>query len=69
MEDLSEFYRENIISWNNLISKGYFDGVQNRSSRDGVFELDYGKTDVIYTKYFNLNELTKNKRAFEYIKK
>ena len=48
--DERKFYN-NIITWDNLLKKGYFDFQEynNPYNIDGA----YGKTDIIYPNYFN----------------
>lgn len=61
-----DFYNH-IISWENLLKKGYFDFQEYNNP----YTLDrrYGRTDLIYPNYFNLNNLVNNKELFESITK
>lgn len=62
--DERKFYN-NIITWDNLLKKGYFDFQEynNPYNIDGA----YGKTDIIYPNYFNLKNLVNNKKLLKKI--
>ncbi|MGQ5708283.1 RNA-directed DNA polymerase [Lactobacillus sp. PSON] len=54
-----EAFYNNIISWKNLIIKGYFDFQEFNNQNIDTEDNDYGKTDVIYPNYFNLKAINK----------
>lgn len=55
--DETKFY-ENVITWENLLKKGYFDFQEYNNPYN--IDSTYGKTDVIYPNYFNLKNLANN---------
>ncbi|WP_196246319.1 RNA-directed DNA polymerase [Lacticaseibacillus zhaodongensis] len=54
---LTNFY-DSILSWESLVRYGYMDYIPqwNSKPRQNV-DPEYGRTDVFYSKYFNLNNL------------
>lgn len=54
-----DFYSK-LISWQNLLRKGYFDFQEFNNSYS--YDDAYGKTDVIYPNYFNLKSIFENSK-------
>ncbi|EEJ71505.1 RNA-directed DNA polymerase [Lactobacillus ultunensis] len=69
MKSLESFYSY-IISWDNLIKRGYFNITKDKKQKNVVeiFDNPYAKYDSLFAGDFNLNSLIQNKKAYEDVK-
>lgn len=69
MEDIDYFYSR-IISWDNLIQRGYFNITKDKGYKDlySLLNNPYAKYDSLFAGYFNLKGLIENKTAYQFVK-
>ncbi|MEN2363255.1 hypothetical protein ABC626_06950, partial [Lactobacillus helveticus] len=69
METLQHFYSR-ILTWNNLIKRGYFNITKDKGIRNhvNVFDNPYAKYDSLFAGYFNLEGLVQNESVYKIVK-
>ena len=69
MEDIDHFYSR-VISWDNLIQRGYFNITKDKGYKDlySLLNNPYAKYDSLFAGYFNLKGLIENKTAYQFVK-
>lgn len=69
METLQHFYSR-ILTWDNLIKRGYFNITKDKGIRNhvNVFDNPYAKYDSLFAGYFNLEGLVQNESVYKIVK-
>lgn len=68
VESLDHFYSR-IISWDNLIKRGYFNITKDKGTQDKEYLLNnpYAKYDSLFAGYFNLHGLVNDIKAYKFV--